>query len=229
MTPGVDPGCPGHCGSYGHLCLNGGRCRERPRGIVCDCAFSAYDGPFCESEISAYFGTGSSVIYDFQEHSNYTASKNSSSFAALLHEGLTLAGEVATLSFRTTGTPSLLLYVSSFYEEYLSVILAPNGSLQIRYKLDRHQEPDVFNFGFKNFADGRLHQVTIHREAAVVSVEVNQNSRRQVVLSSGTEFNAVKSLMLGTILGKCQKEHRPPTPNSRHGSEVSGCKHEKGS
>ncbi|XP_047550632.1 contactin-associated protein-like 3 [Lutra lutra] len=200
MTPGVDPGCPGHCGSYGHLCRNGGRCRERPRGITCDCAVSAYDGPFCESEISAYFGTGSSVIYDFQEHSNYTTSKNSSSFAALLHEGLTLAGEVATLSFRTTGRPSLLLYVSSFYEEYLSVILAPNGSLQIRYKLDRHQEPDVFNFGFKNFADGQLHQVTIHREAAVVAVEVNQNSRRQVVLSSGTEFNAVKSLMLGTIL-----------------------------
>ena len=78
-------------------------------------------------EISAYFGTGSSVIYNFQEHSNYTFSKNSSSFAALFHEDLTLAGEMATLSFRTTGTPSLLLYVSSFYEEYLSVILAPNG------------------------------------------------------------------------------------------------------
>jgi len=162
-------------------------------------------------EISAYFGTGSSVIYNFQEHSNYTSSKNSSSFAALFHEDLTLAGEMATLSFRTTGTPSLLLYVSSFYEEYLSIILAPNGSLQIRYKLDRHQEPDVFNFGFKNLADGQLHQVKIHREAAVVSVEVNQNARRQVILSSGTEFNAVKSLMLGTILGKCQKERRPPT------------------
>ncbi|XP_021550062.1 contactin-associated protein-like 3 [Neomonachus schauinslandi] len=200
MTPGVEPGCSGHCSSYGHLCRNGGRCRERPGGVACDCAFSAYDGPFCESEISAYFGTGSSVIYNFQEHSNYTSSKNSSSFAALFHEDLTLASEMATLSFRTTGTPSLLLYVSSFYEEYLSVILAPNGSLQIRYKLDRHQEPDVFNFGFKNLADGQLHQVKIHREAAVVSVEVNQNARRQVILSSGTEFNAVKSLMLGTIL-----------------------------
>ncbi|XP_059242843.1 LOW QUALITY PROTEIN: contactin-associated protein-like 3 [Mustela nigripes] len=199
MTPGVDPGCLGHCSSYGHLCRNGGRCRERPKGIACDCAFSAYDGPFCESEISAYFGIGSSVIYDFPDI-NYTTSKNLSSSATLLHESLTLAGEMATLSFRTTGTPSLLLYVSSFYEEYLSVILTPNGSLQIRYKLDRHQEPDVFNFGFKNFADGQLYQVTIHREAAVVSVEVNQNARRQVVLSSGTEFNAVKSLMLGTIL-----------------------------
>ncbi|XP_061055350.1 contactin-associated protein-like 3 isoform X4 [Eubalaena glacialis] len=151
-------------------------------------------------EISAYFGAGSSVIYDFQ-HYNDTFSKNSSSFVALFHEDLTLAGEMATLSFRTTGMPSLLLYVSSFHEEYLSVILAPNGSLQIRYKLNRHQEPDVFNFGFKNLADGQLHQVKINREAAVVFVEVNQNARRQVILSSGTEFNAVKSLTLGTILG----------------------------
>ncbi|XP_032490881.1 contactin-associated protein-like 3 isoform X4 [Phocoena sinus] len=151
-------------------------------------------------EISAYFGAGSSVIYDFQ-HINDTFSKNSSSFVALFHEDLTLTGEMTTLSFRTTGMPSLLLYVSSFYEEYLSVILAPNGSLQIRYKLNRHREPDVFNFDFKNLADGQLHQVKINREAAVVFVEVNQNARRQVILSSGTEFNAVKSLTLGTILG----------------------------
>lgn len=47
-----------------------------------------------------------------------------------------------------------------------------SGSLQIRYKLDRHHEPDVFNFGFQNLADGQLHQVKINREAAVVSVEV---------------------------------------------------------
>ncbi|KAF7484792.1 hypothetical protein GHT09_003689 [Marmota monax] len=88
----------------------------------------------------------------------------------------------------------------SVYEEYLSVILASNGSLQIRYKLDRHREPDVFNFDFKNLADGQLHNVKINREAAVVFVEVNQNARRRATLSSGMEFNAVISLVLGMIL-----------------------------
>uniref|UniRef100_A0A8C3VWE2 Contactin associated protein like 3 n=1 Tax=Catagonus wagneri TaxID=51154 RepID=A0A8C3VWE2_9CETA len=200
MTPGVEPGCPGHCGSYGYLCRNGGRCREKHRGITCDCTFSAYDGPFCENEISAYFGTGSSVTFSFQEYYNHTFSKNSSSFAALSREELTPTRETITLSFRTAVTPSLLLYVCSFHEEYLSVILAPNGSLQIRYKLDGHQEPDVLDFGLKNLADGQLHQVTINRESAVVFVKVNQNARRQAILSSGTEFNAVKSLTLGTIL-----------------------------
>ncbi|XP_011824273.1 PREDICTED: contactin-associated protein-like 3 isoform X2 [Mandrillus leucophaeus] len=149
-------------------------------------------------EISAYFQTGSSMTYHFQEH--YTLSENSSSLVSSLHRDVTLTREMITLSFRTTQTPSLLLYVSSFYEEYLSVILANNGSLQIRYKLDRHQNPDAFAFDFKNMADGQLHQVKINREDAVVVVEVNQSAKKQVILSSGTEFNAVKSLILGKVL-----------------------------
>ncbi|XP_023565125.1 contactin-associated protein-like 4 isoform X5 [Octodon degus] len=149
-------------------------------------------------EISAYFGSGSSVIYSFQE--NYSLSKNSSSRAASFHGDAKLSREMITFSFRTTRTPSLLLYVSSFYKEYLSVVIAKNGSLQIRYKLNRYQEPDVINFDFKNMADGQLHHVKINREEGVVVVEIDENVRRQVYLSSGTEFTAVKSLVLGRIL-----------------------------
>ncbi|XP_071458873.1 contactin-associated protein-like 3 isoform X3 [Marmota flaviventris] len=149
-------------------------------------------------EISAYFETGSSVTYDFQDH--HPLGDNTSSLASTLHRDVTLSQETVTLSFRTTRTPSLLLYVSSFYEEYLSIILANNGSLQVRYKLDRHRDPDAFNFDFKNMADGHLHQLKIDREEAVVSVEVNQSAQRQVILSSGTEFNAIKSLTLGKVL-----------------------------
>ncbi|XP_054514158.1 contactin-associated protein-like 3 isoform X7 [Pan troglodytes] len=222
VTPGVEPGCAGHCSTYGHLCRNGGRCREKRRGVTCDCAFSAYDGPFCSNEISAYFATGSSMTYHFQEH--YTLSENSSSLVSSLHRDVTLTREMITLSFRTTRTPSLLLYVSSFYEEYLSVILANNGSLQIRYKLDRHQNPDAFTFDFKNMADGQLHQVKINREEAVVMVEVNQSAKKQVILSSGTEFNAVKSLILGKVLGRSgpADEGEPLVNADRRDSAVIG-------
>lgn len=48
ITPGVEPGCPGHCSSYGNLCHNGGKCREKYSGFSCDCTFSAYTGPFCK-------------------------------------------------------------------------------------------------------------------------------------------------------------------------------------
>ncbi|XP_040489552.1 contactin-associated protein-like 4 isoform X5 [Ursus maritimus] len=149
-------------------------------------------------EISAYFGSGSSVIYNFQE--NYSLSKNSSSHAASFHGDMKLSREMIKFSFRTTRAPSLLLYVSSFYKEYLSVIIAKNGSLQIRYKLSRYQEPDVINFDLKNMADGQLHHVEINREEGVVFVEIDENAKRQVHLSSGTEFSAVRSLVLGRIL-----------------------------
>ncbi|XP_068383613.1 contactin-associated protein-like 4 isoform X3 [Eschrichtius robustus] len=198
VTPGVEPGCRGHCSSYGRLCHNGGKCREKPSGFSCDCTSSAFAGPFCSDEISAYFGSGSSVIYNFQE--NYSLSKNSSSHAASFHGDMRLSRETIKFSFRTTRTPSLLLYVNSFYKEYLSVIIAKNGSLQIRYKLNRYQEPDVVNFDFKNMADGQLHHIRINREEAVVFVEIDEKARRQVHLASGTELSAVRSLVLGRIL-----------------------------
>ncbi|XP_060041123.1 contactin-associated protein-like 4 isoform X2 [Erinaceus europaeus] len=198
VTPGVEPGCRGHCSSYGKLCLNGGKCREKASGFSCDCTFSAFTGPFCSKEISAHFGSGSSVIYNFQE--NYSLSKNSSSHAASFHGDMKMSREVIKFSFRTTRAPSLLLYMSSFYKEYLSVIIAKNGSLQIRYKLNRYQEPDVIYFDFKNMADGQLHHVKMNREERVVFVEIDENARRQVHLKSGTEFSAVKSLVLGRIL-----------------------------
>ncbi|XP_036130146.1 contactin-associated protein-like 4 isoform X1 [Molossus molossus] len=198
VTPGVEPGCRGHCSSYGKLCRNGGKCREKPSGFSCDCTFSAYAGPFCSNEIAAYFGSGSSVVYNFQE--NYSLSKNSSSHAASFHGERKLRREAIELSFRTTRTPSLLLYVSSLHREYLSVVIARNGSLQIRYKLNRYQEPDVVTFDFKNMADGQLHHIKINREEGVVFVEIDENTRRQVHLVSGTEFSAVRSLVLGRIL-----------------------------
>ncbi|XP_006888882.1 PREDICTED: contactin-associated protein-like 4 isoform X1 [Elephantulus edwardii] len=198
VTPGVEPGCRGHCGSYGKLCRHGGRCREKPSGFSCDCTLSAYTGPFCSNEISAYFGSGSSVVYNFQE--NYPLSKNSSFHAASFHGDMKLSREMIKLSFRTTRTPSLLLYMSSFSKEYLSVIIAKNGSLQIRYKLNRNQDPDVVNFDFKSMADGQLHHIKINREEGEVFVEVDENARRQVHLASGTEFSAVKSLVLGRIV-----------------------------
>uniref|UniRef100_A0A8C0WFQ7 Contactin-associated protein-like 4 n=1 Tax=Castor canadensis TaxID=51338 RepID=A0A8C0WFQ7_CASCN len=182
VTPGVEPGCLGHCSTYGHLCLHGGRCHEKPQGFSCDCQLSAYSGPFCSTEISAYFGTGSSMTYNFQEYHPFSSNPNP--HVASFHGDKKLTRETI-----------LLLYVDSFHKTYLSITLARNGSLQIRYKLDIHKGPDVFSFNFKNLADGNFHHVEISREDSVVSKEW-----RQVSLSSGMEFKAIKSLVLGRIL-----------------------------
>ncbi|NXL52970.1 CNTP4 protein, partial [Podilymbus podiceps] len=215
ITPGVEPGCPGHCSSYGNLCHNGGKCREKYSGFSCDCTFSAFAGPFCKKgkHVSAYFGTGTSVTYNFQEY--YTLAKNSSSPASSFYADMTLNREAITFAFRTTRTPSLLLYVSSFYKEYLSVILTRNGDLQIRYKLDSHQDPDVFNINIKTMADGQLQHVKINREEEILFVEVNQNERMKFILSSGTEFNAIKSLTLGKILENSDVDEETMKANSQ--------------
>lgn len=47
VTPGVNPGCQGHCSSYRMHCRNGGKCVEQYNGYSCDCSLTAYDGPFC--------------------------------------------------------------------------------------------------------------------------------------------------------------------------------------
>uniref|UniRef100_A0A8U8C8Q8 Uncharacterized protein n=1 Tax=Geospiza parvula TaxID=87175 RepID=A0A8U8C8Q8_GEOPR len=164
-------------------------------------------------EISAYFWTGTSVTYNFQEY--YTLAKNSSSHASSFYADMTLAREAITFAFRTTRMPSLLLYVSSFYKEYLSVILTRNGSLQIRYKLDSHQDPDVFSISFKSMADGQPQHVKINREEETLFVEVNQNERMKFILSSGTEFNAIKSLTLGKILENSDVDEETMKANSQ--------------
>ncbi|XP_010778059.1 contactin-associated protein-like 5, partial [Notothenia coriiceps] len=53
ITPGVRPGCPGHCSSYGSLCQNQGRCVERASGFHCDCGLSAHTGAFCHTELKS--------------------------------------------------------------------------------------------------------------------------------------------------------------------------------
>lgn len=47
VTPGVKPGCSGHCTSFGMYCRNGGKCVEKYNGYSCDCSGTAYEGPFC--------------------------------------------------------------------------------------------------------------------------------------------------------------------------------------
>uniref|UniRef100_A0A671VYG4 Contactin associated protein like 3 n=1 Tax=Sparus aurata TaxID=8175 RepID=A0A671VYG4_SPAAU len=108
ITPGVRPGCPGHCSSYGSFCQNRGRCVERVNGFHCDCGLSAYTGVFCNTEVSASFKSGTSVSYTFKEP--YELSRNSSALPSSIYSDTTLRGENVSLSFRTSQSPAVLFY-----------------------------------------------------------------------------------------------------------------------
>ncbi|RMC18695.1 hypothetical protein DUI87_04591 [Hirundo rustica rustica] len=124
MTPGVKPGCPGHCSSYGNLCHNGGKCVEKYNGYFCDCTNSAYEGPFCKEEVSALFEASTSVTYTFQEP--YPVTKNASTSSSAIYVDAVVSKENIAFSFLTAHTPSLLLYINTYFHEYLAVILSKN-------------------------------------------------------------------------------------------------------
>ncbi|XP_069618224.1 contactin-associated protein-like 4 [Ranitomeya imitator] len=196
VTPGIKPGCPGHCSSYGSLCHNEGKCIERQNGFSCNCSSSAYTGPFCKKEISAQFEAESSLTYNIEE--NYAMTKNSSFKISSMYSDSNAKENIA-FQFRTIQTPSLILFAQSLNKAYISITISKNGSLQIRYKMNYYHDPDVFLINSKNLADGHLHRVSILRKEDILFVEVNQYTSEQFILSSGTKFNTIHSLVLGKI------------------------------
>ncbi|XP_070775361.1 contactin-associated protein-like 4 [Enoplosus armatus] len=197
ITPGVRPGCPGHCSSYGSFCQNQGRCVERVNGFHCDCGLSAYTGVFCHTEVSASFKSGTSVSYTFKEP--YELSRNSSALPSSIYSDMTLRGENVSLSFRTNQSPAVLFYVSSYYREYLALLINKHDMLEVRYKLDGSRDAEVLRSRVKSLANGQLHTVTISRLTDSVSVQLDQNAREEFNLTSDGEFNTIKSLELGRV------------------------------
>ena len=75
--------------------------------------------------MSASFKSGTSVSYTFKEP--YELSRNSSALPSSIYSDMTLRGENISLSFRTNQSPALLFYVSSYYREYLALLINKHG------------------------------------------------------------------------------------------------------
>ncbi|XP_071771662.1 contactin-associated protein-like 5 isoform X1 [Centroberyx gerrardi] len=199
LTPGVSSGCPGYCSGSSSLCHNRGRCIEKSSGYVCDCSQSAYGGPACKEEVSVSFDRESSVTYTFQEP--FSVMQNRSSQASSVSRDTSRARENVAFSFLTSQSPAMLLTVSTFSQQYIAVVLARNGSLQIWYRLQMDRNPDVFSPSLSSLADGRLHRIRIHREGKDVYVQIDKDMDLRYSLSSDAELISIKSLTLGKVTG----------------------------
>ncbi|KAK2905704.1 contactin-associated protein-like 5 isoform X1 [Channa argus] len=198
MTPGVSSGCPGYCSGSSSLCHNRGRCIEKSNGYICDCSQSAYGGTTCNQEVSVSFDRESSVTYTFQEP--FSVMQNRSSHATSVStESSSRAREDVAFSFVTSQRPAMLLTVSTFGQQYIAVILAKNGSLQIWYRLQTDRSPDVFSPALSNLADGRLHRIRMHRVGDSLYVQIDQDIHRKYTLSSDAELILIRSLTLGKV------------------------------
>uniref|UniRef100_A0A674P8X8 Contactin associated protein like 3 n=1 Tax=Takifugu rubripes TaxID=31033 RepID=A0A674P8X8_TAKRU len=190
ITPGVQPGCPGHCSSYGSFCQNHGRCVERVNGFHCDCGLSAHAGVFCHTEVSASFKPATSVSYTFKEP--YEQVRNSSAVPSSIYTDVTLRGENVTLSFRTFQSPAVLFYVSSYHREFLAVLI------------NKHGEEEE-NFSLSLGTDGIANAAHLPSEQSSGLFQIDQNPREDFNLTSDGEFNAIKSLVLGKVHGEYEQ------------------------
>uniref|UniRef100_A0AAQ6ICF3 Contactin associated protein like 3 n=1 Tax=Anabas testudineus TaxID=64144 RepID=A0AAQ6ICF3_ANATE len=204
ITPGVRPGCPGHCSSYGSLCQNQGRCAEKANGFSCDCGQSAYTGAFCHEEVSASFKATTSIAYILNEP--YQLSRNSSAWPSSIYSDMTLRGENISLGFRTSQSPALLLYVNSFYREYLALLINNHGD---KDQKDLCLSLVIFHL-FKNVI---LRICLCHHFQSMSSIckaftltdgtyiifQIDQNAKEDFNLTSDVEFNSIKSLILGRV------------------------------
>ncbi|XP_023281068.1 contactin-associated protein-like 4 [Seriola lalandi dorsalis] len=199
ITPGVQAGCPGHCSSYGSLCQNQGRCVERSNSFSCNCGPSAYTGAFCDREVSAILKSGTSITYTVKEQVMNEPNRSYSALPSSLYSDMTLRAENISLSFRTSQSPALLLYVGSYHREYLALLLNKHDKLEVRYRLDGSKDTEILRSKVRNLANGQLHAVTISRLADAVSVQIDQNTKEDFNLTSDVEFNGIRSLVLGRV------------------------------
>ncbi|XP_033975452.1 contactin-associated protein-like 2 [Trematomus bernacchii] len=202
VSPGVNPGCQGHCSSFGMHCRNGGKCVEQYNGYLCDCSLTAYDGPFCSDDVGGYFETGTLVRYDFLLEAAANVLQEGKSLSELGVRGdANLTQEELVFSFSTSSTPSILVYVSSRTQDYLAVVLRHNGTLQIRYSLGGLTEPYTIDVDHRNMANGQPHSVNITRNLREIRLQLDHYpvSTHFLPEASDTNFNLLKSIFLGKV------------------------------
>uniref|UniRef100_A0A669EDF5 Contactin associated protein 2b n=1 Tax=Oreochromis niloticus TaxID=8128 RepID=A0A669EDF5_ORENI len=201
-TPGVNPGCQGHCNSYRMHCRNGGKCVEQYNGYSCDCSLTAYDGPFCTDDVGGYFETGTLVRYDLLPEGGPFALKDVKSLSGVgVSSEANLTQEELVFSFSTYSAPSILVYISSRTQDYLAVVVRHNGTLQIRYSLGGLTEPYTIDVDHRNMANGQPHFVNITRNLREIRLQLDHYPVSTYMLpeASDTQFTLVKSIFLGKV------------------------------
>ncbi|TRY97728.1 hypothetical protein DNTS_005879, partial [Danionella cerebrum] len=159
VTPGVKPGCSGHCTSFAMYCRNGGKCVEKYNGYSCDCASTAYDGPFCSKDVGGYFEAGTLIKYNLiPEGIGASSSLDERNIIRNLPVESNLTREELTFSFSTSSSPSLLVYVSSKTQDYMAVVL-------------HHNEPFAIDIDQRNLANGQPHTINISRVERDIQVQ----------------------------------------------------------
>ncbi|WAR24366.1 CTP5A-like protein [Mya arenaria] len=172
-------------------CRNGGVCEEQwqDRRYTCDCAFSEYAGPTCNTEASGYFQGESILQY------KYTPPK----------EALETRTERLELVFRVNPGATenmVLVFIYSEREtrywthDFIIVYLDPHHGIY----LNTNQGYSIHGVGKEGlFADGRPHQLLYRRNQGEMILTLDEEGIGRVTVSDNA-LDELDTIMIGGIL-----------------------------
>uniref|UniRef100_A0A8C5FRJ3 Contactin associated protein 1 n=1 Tax=Gadus morhua TaxID=8049 RepID=A0A8C5FRJ3_GADMO len=174
---GIRRNCTGECLNATIPCRNSGQCIEGYASYTCDCNNTAFDGFYCHKDIGAYFEIGSWMRYNIRKKpiSDEAAWANwidphFDNFSL----GYNDTADDVEFSFSTLHTPAVLLYISSFVQDYIAVILKTDGSVDLRYRLGLITHK--YQLTHRNLADGYPHYINITRHNRTIKSQVPDNN-----------------------------------------------------
>ncbi|MBN3286888.1 CNTP1 protein, partial [Polyodon spathula] len=201
-SEGIKYNCSGHCWNTSQvLCRNGGRCVEKYSTYLCDCNETAFDGLYCHKDIGGYFEPGTWLRYNIRSAAITAAAQFANIVDPLSFTlGYNQTSEEIVFSFSTTETPAVLLYISSFTNDYIAVVLKHDGSLDLRYRLGLFT--NKYTLSNRYMADGEPHIVNVTRKEREIRIEVDytQPIFQSIPLIFDKKFDSPKSLFLGRVL-----------------------------
>uniref|UniRef100_A0A673JQT8 Contactin-associated protein 1-like n=1 Tax=Sinocyclocheilus rhinocerous TaxID=307959 RepID=A0A673JQT8_9TELE len=178
---GIRRNCTGACLNASIPCRNGGQCIDGYASYTCDCNNTAFDGYYCHLGELTHICI-CSLTLSLPHWHNFTLGYNTTT-------------DDIEFSFSTLQAPAVLLYISSFSNDYIAVLLKKDGTLSLRYRLG------IISYKFKltdrNMADGFPHFVNITRHNYTIWTQVGSQTRS---MFSIPRFDSPKSIFLGRVM-----------------------------
>uniref|UniRef100_A0A3Q2QC39 Contactin associated protein 1 n=1 Tax=Fundulus heteroclitus TaxID=8078 RepID=A0A3Q2QC39_FUNHE len=198
---GIRRNCTGQCLNATIPCRNSGQCIEGYASYTCDCNNTAFDGFYCH-KIGAHFEIGSWLRYNIRKKpiSDEAAWAN---WIDPHYDNFSLGyndtADDIEFSFSTVHTPAVLLYISSFVQDYIAVILKTD-SVDLRYKLGLITHK--YQLTHRNLADGYPHYVNITRHNRTIKTQVDYMEPivEKITLVEDARFDSPKSMFLGRVM-----------------------------
>uniref|UniRef100_A0A671XYS8 Contactin associated protein 1 n=1 Tax=Sparus aurata TaxID=8175 RepID=A0A671XYS8_SPAAU len=197
---GIRRNCTGECLNATIPCRNDGQCIEGYASYTCDCNNTAFDGFYCHKDIGAYFEIGSWLRYNIRKKpiSDEAAWAN---WIDPHYDNFSLGyndtADDIEFSFSTVHTPAVLLYISSFVQDYIAIILKTDGSVDLRYKLGLITHK--YQLTHRNLADGYPHYINITRHNRTIKTQVRPIVEK-ITLVEDARFDSPKSMFLGRVM-----------------------------